>query len=369
MKILYFIMGKANKERANGVNQVIHGMVKYLVRLGVDVTVIGKASNVKAQGETIIYPEFSVIAYSKARFAFWKRLACEIQSHDVVHMHGVYNLYNIILGWMCLYYRTPYIVTLHDGLSPERMRKRFVIKWLFSQLLQKSFLRRARLLHVLTREEQTTVIGFVGNHDTVIVENGIDREEYPVNRPRKPRPEKSHIVFGYLGRLSPEKNLPTLVAAFEKFAKDRHPCDRPVALHLAGPENKELKLALQGNALIKFVGPKFGTDKLDFLDSLDWFVHPALCDVFSIAAMEALAADTPLIISRLADASYYARDGAFIMCEPTITGLADALSQASSPEVDLNRYRLRGAKLVDQTFNWQTAAYKMRSAYEAVIYD
>lgn len=369
MKILHFIMGKANKDRANGVNQVIYGMVKYLVRLGVDITVVGKASNAKIQGETVTYPDFSVVVYSKAGAAFWKRLAHDIQSHDIVHLHGVYNILNIIVGWMCLYYKTPYIVTLHDGLSPERMRKRFVLKWLFSQLLQKSFLRHARLLHVLTREEQTTAIRFVGDHDTVVIENGIDHEDYPKDSPRRERPDTAPIVFGYLGRLSPEKNLPALVAAFQRFANARAPSDRPVTLHLAGPENDQIQTALQADNLIHFVGPKFGTDKVAFLTSLDWFVHPALCDVFSIAAMEALAAGTPLIISRLADASYYARHDAFVMCEPTVAGLTDALIQASSLAVDPDIYRQRGAELIDTTFNWQTAAARMRSTYEKVMHD
>ena len=39
MRILHFILGKADKNRPNGVNQVIAGLAKYLVKEGVDLNV------------------------------------------------------------------------------------------------------------------------------------------------------------------------------------------------------------------------------------------------------------------------------------------------------------------------------------------
>ena len=44
-RVLHFILGKANKDRANGVNQVIAGLAKYTARSGGDVRVIGKTEH------------------------------------------------------------------------------------------------------------------------------------------------------------------------------------------------------------------------------------------------------------------------------------------------------------------------------------
>ena len=41
MKVLHFFLGKANPDRANGVNQVINGYGKYLTKNGASVTMIG----------------------------------------------------------------------------------------------------------------------------------------------------------------------------------------------------------------------------------------------------------------------------------------------------------------------------------------
>jgi hypothetical protein len=51
MKILHFIIGKGNKQRSNGVNQVIGGICKYSIKNGIEIRVIGYASNAIEQGE------------------------------------------------------------------------------------------------------------------------------------------------------------------------------------------------------------------------------------------------------------------------------------------------------------------------------
>ena len=41
MKIVHFIMGKANPNRSNGVNQVIYAFAKYQSLMGNEVVVVG----------------------------------------------------------------------------------------------------------------------------------------------------------------------------------------------------------------------------------------------------------------------------------------------------------------------------------------
>ena len=53
MKILHFILGKANPDRANGVNQVIYGLAKYQRLAGHEVFVIGISQTMKQPYELI----------------------------------------------------------------------------------------------------------------------------------------------------------------------------------------------------------------------------------------------------------------------------------------------------------------------------
>lgn len=95
MKVLHFILGKANKDRANGVNQVIAGLAKYTARYGVDVRVIGKAGSVKKEGELIQRDGFTIQAFSQLGLQLSKAVDEAIVWADVVHLHGVFSPWNL----------------------------------------------------------------------------------------------------------------------------------------------------------------------------------------------------------------------------------------------------------------------------------
>ena len=63
MKILHFILGKANPDRANGVNQVIYGLAKYQRLAGHEVFVIGISKSMEKPYELIDREYFSVEAF------------------------------------------------------------------------------------------------------------------------------------------------------------------------------------------------------------------------------------------------------------------------------------------------------------------
>ena len=65
MRVLHFILGKAEKARPNGVNQVIAGLAKYLNIQKVNVIVLGLANSSNYEGEIIKRDGFSVEAYTK----------------------------------------------------------------------------------------------------------------------------------------------------------------------------------------------------------------------------------------------------------------------------------------------------------------
>ena len=98
MKILHFILGKANPDRANGVNQVIYGLAKYQRLAGHEVFVIGISQTMKQPYELIRRGYFQVEAYKsfyRGGFARFKEVSQDV---DIVHLHGVWNFMNIIVG-------------------------------------------------------------------------------------------------------------------------------------------------------------------------------------------------------------------------------------------------------------------------------
>lgn len=364
MKILHFILGKANKNRANGVNQVIAGLAKYSSRLGAEVRVIGKAESVYQEGEMIPRDGFTVEAYSKWGAPLRLALKECIRWADVVHLHGVYSPWNVMVARMCLVLDRPYIITLHDGLAPERTKERGRLKKkVFHSLVQRKHIERAAGIHVLTEEEASDLLLMAKPKNIFCIPNGIDLEDYSGSEYSEAT-SSGYINIGYLGRLSPEKNLDALCEAFASINTDGS-----MRLNLAGPPSVygQSLLSRFGSHGVEAVGPLFGRDKSNFISSLDLFIHPSLCDVFSIAAMEVLALKTPLLITRTSKSSYFYDRNAFFMCEPTSFGLERGLRIALDRRIEWPAMTANGRSLVEERLNWHVVAKDMLEAYGRIL--
>lgn len=364
-KVLHFILGKADKNKPNGVNQVIAGLCKYLPRHDIDVSVMGYANSARAEGEVVARDGFNVSVFSRFSRAFLSALFREVQGSSLVHLHGIYNIYNILVSYVCVYLKTPYIITLHDGLSPVRFKnkKRF-LKCIFNFILQKRFILRAKAIHVLTEEEASDVIGFGFSGDIFLVPNGVDIDDFgnSLNSGMEGK-RRERLRIGYLGRISREKNIDGLVSGF--LSSDiADGCD----LLLAGPLDSSYAREFQEiSSNIFCVGPLYGEEKMEFIRSLDLFVHPAKCDVFSIGAMECLASGTPLLITRTSNAAYFYNRDAFYMCEPTAFGIRRGLESACSERLNWDRKVKNGYTLIEEVFNWDRASSVLAQYYMELL--
>lgn len=364
MKILHFILGKANKDRANGVNQVIAGLAKYSARQGAEVRVIGKAQSVTFEGELIARDGFSVQAFSAWGKPLRNAVHDAIAWADIVHLHGAFHPSNLWVAGCCRRFAKPYIITLHDGLSPERQLVRGRIKkQLFHFLFERQQIGRAAGIHALTEEEATDILACANPAYLFCIPNGIDLDDYP-SAPQVRAASTKEINIGYLGRISPEKNIDALCQALIAANIDGRLC-----LNLAGPDSPYLQqlLARYSQHGVKWVGPRFGAEKVDFIRSVDIFVNPSLCDVFSIAAIEVLALGTPLLITRTAKASYFYDRQAFFMCEPTTFGLERGLKSALQHMMDWPQMVANGRQLVEDTLNWSVIARQLLVEYEHML--
>ena len=59
-----------------------------------------------------------------------------------------------------------------------------------------------------------------------------------------------------------------------------------IDFHIAGPKSNYLNEVLCLNSSIKWHGPLYGQDKIDFIKSLDLFIHPSKADVFQLQLLK-----------------------------------------------------------------------------------
>ena len=106
----------------------------------------------------------------------------------------------------------------------------------------------------------------------------------------------SGLLVGYLGRLHSLKNIAMLIDAVGRL-------DTRVSLVVAGRGDATLEEELRSQAerilpgRVEFIGWVSGDDKVRFLTGVDVLAMPSDYECFGVAAVEALAAGTPVIVS------------------------------------------------------------------------
>lgn len=370
MKVLQFFLGKANPSRANGVNQVINGYGKYLTKNGVSVTMVGLSKLDNKLSDLIKRDGFEVEVYDSFFGGCFQRLKEISKEVDIVHLHSVWNHYNIIFSKFLLKNNIPYIITAHAGLIESRLKQsNYFTKYVYHQLLQKAFFDNAKAIHAITKEEMTEISNYTDNKNIFYVPNGLDIDKLSLE-PKKYLENNKGIKFGYIGRFGHEKNIGTLIDAIEMLSdeyKDKIKC------YLIGPIDKDAlilkekvkKLNLSKNII--FTGAIYGEDKYTFLKDLDFYIHPALSDVVSIALMEAFSCGLPAIVTRTSHVSYFTNSNAFIMVEPIASDIKNGIIEMIDKRSEWNSMSINAISLLKEEFNWELNTKELLNNYARCI--
>lgn len=101
-----------------------------------------------------------------------------------------------------------------------------------------------------------------------------------------------------VGRLDATKGFHDLVAAFKRAA----PRDLKLVIAGGGPEGDAYAAGLKGesSASVIFAGALPGVEVRTLYRNAALFVHPSYMEGFPLVVLEAIAADTPLLVSRIA---------------------------------------------------------------------
>lgn len=177
---------------------------------------------------------------------------------------------------------------------------------------------------------------------------GVQRSTFDVSEPATPRP----VRLLYVGRVSKEKDLEILAAAYTELAAAG---DLPLQLAIVGNGPYSQPLAELVPSAI-FTGYLAGEDLATAYASADIFVFPSTTDTFGNVIIEAQASGLPVIVSDIG--------GPQELVEHGVTGLVtkarDVASVASAIRelaVDADRRREMGRKARESVLNrsWPNA--------------
>jgi glycosyltransferase involved in cell wall biosynthesis len=166
-------------------------------------------------------------------------------------------------------------------------------------------------------------------------------------------PDYGHGKYAlFLGRLSPEKGIWTLVHTFRQL--------RGISLKIAGtgPMEAEVRSFLRENAVenVELVGFKSGRDKCQLLRDSMFLVMPSECyETFGLAILEAYAAGKPVIASSIGSLPWLVRDGksGLLFAKGDCNGLAEKIVRLSAHADEREAMGRFGRALVETEYGPQ----------------
>jgi glycosyltransferase involved in cell wall biosynthesis len=307
--------------------------------------------------------------------ALRKELAQRADEFDVIHIHSLF-LYPQYAAYRVAYERRiPYVVSPRGALDPYLRRRGRIRKALTDLVWQRQMLNHAAALHLTADKEVELIAGIAPKVRRCVIPNPVDWRTYadlpdPRTFTSKYLSGQSPPIVMYLGRISHKKRIDVLIAAFARIAPS-HP---NAALVIIGPDDEGLTPQLQKAATqfgvsgrTTFIGHLAGKEKLAALAAATVWVLPSATENFGVAAVEALAAGVPVIMSPGVNISAELGElGACIVCEPEPGALATEIS-ALLEHPDRRSALATAGRRAARRFSPEIVAAQMTSLYESVL--
>jgi glycosyltransferase involved in cell wall biosynthesis len=179
-----------------------------------------------------------------------------------------------------------------------------------------------------------------------------------------PRPGDGNYVV-YLGRLSPEKGVWTLVRAFEALK------DPLLKILGTGPLEAALKgyVRERGITNIEFVGFKTGLEKWALLKGSSFAVAPSECyETFGMVVLEAYVAGKPMIASDIGALHYIVRNGkSGLLFQPgSVADLSEKVRYLIQRPAEIQAMGRYGRRLVETEYGTDQAYMTLMGIFDKV---
>ncbi len=191
--------------------------------------------------------------------------------------------------------------------------------------------------------------------ELVVIPNGVDIHRfYPADPEDRAARDGDTLCLGYLGRLSPEKNVINLIKAVKTL--DR----RDIRLKVAGAGPLYSKVKRLEDDRIEVLG--YVEDAPAFYRGIDVFLLPSKLEAQPIALLEAMASGLPVIASKVGDNKYFVRKNG-LLCGTSVPEIRAAISEILG--ADVARMGAESRRMVERDYTWDQIATQTLALYRA----
>jgi glycosyltransferase involved in cell wall biosynthesis len=278
---------------------------------------------------------------------------------DVLSLQGVWMASHATGHRYAKRLRVPMVLTPQGSLDAWALRVSAAKKKIARFLYTDKILREVDCFHVNSESEACAVRNLGLRSPICIIPNGV------VLPPRTASVgENGSRTLLFLGRLHTKKGIRELARAWKLVGHEASNWK----LVIAGPDELGLRSELENitrGTNIEFVGPVFGRDKDDILQSADAFILPSFSEGFPMAVLEAWAFGLPVLMTRECNIDAGFQERAAIEIRPEVESIAAAIRSISRMDsAELKTIGGRGRALVERSYSWRRVAGELVGVYE-----
>jgi glycosyltransferase involved in cell wall biosynthesis len=297
--------------------------------------------------------------------------ASRLGEYDVVHIYGLYDLLGSVVGWFCRRRRIPYVLEPLGMFGPKVRSERK--KNLYRKLVGNSLFTGAQVVIATSETERAELIAGGMNEAKILLRrNGINLDDFQMLPQRGSFRARLNIqtktpLLVFVGRLSFIKGLDLLVKAFAQIESKAH-------LVIAGPDDddgcaaevRRLIAEFQLADRVTLTGPLYAQEKLEAFVDADWVVLPSRYESFGNVAAEAIACETPVLVTDQCGIAPLidSRAGLVVPCD--VDGLRKGM-QRLIDDKDLVEQLREGCESVARSLSWDEPVETMERIYESLV--
>ncbi|MHA1668765.1 MAG: glycosyltransferase family 4 protein [Candidatus Heimdallarchaeaceae archaeon] len=330
---------------------------------------------VKVPIDIVITPN-SRLFYS---YRFWKESEKLVKKISPQIIHG--NM-NMLSTYGIKEKRVPIVETVHTTFSRERrgvdkisfkslswVEKRVRLLYPLLTKMEKKLLNRAsRLIAVSNEIKRELLENYKISEDRItVIPTAVDISVHKPSKELLYKKKEDEFILGFLGRMTAGKGAHMLFHILKKV-KEQIP---NVKLLIAGDDlnsRQRLRKQLIGLQLLENVldfGYIYDNQKKNaFFSSLDLFLLPSSHEGMSLALLEAIACETPVLTTP--EAATFDHENTIFLTSRTIRDFANKIIQLhKNPEI-LKEKKLKSRSLVKK-YNWNCTAQKIQNVYSELL--
>ena len=271
----------------------------------------------------------------------------------------------------------PYVVTIHDCIHlrfPQYLPSQAAR--VYAQVMMRTAARRARRVLTVSQASKDDIRHFLGVPDSKVevIHNAIDAgiaaaptAEAITRVCQRFQLTSSYIL--YAGNIKPHKNVDRLIEAYSILRRRGY---EQVKLLIIGDEiSKYLNLRrlvhrFQLHQHVRFFGFVPEATLAVLYRKAAMFVFPSLYEGFGLPPLEAMAAGTPVITSKVSSLPEVVGDAALLVDPMDAGAIADAMARLLDDEA-LRRDLIRRGHERARAFSWTRSVARTREVYGEVL--